>query len=209
MRNRLLVCIVFLLTVFTVGAFAENIVDNSDFLSDFDYWEQSQAGVGDFTVEVLPYFEGYDGVLHVKRTNSGSDGGRVSIWQRFSTYPGDCVADQMKISARFKIVSHSLTSSGWASTAMGGIGEYPLHFKVSSNQGAAGPDPINLIWNMGFLTQTNTEPLTNYIRVPLNTWVQGSVTIDLDGYSLTGLCIDSNGWDYEIYLDYITIEPIP
>jgi hypothetical protein len=183
------------------SAWADDIVDDGGFANGLDEWTTSQSGAGTHTIEVLSSYESYSDVLHLKRTGSGNDGGGQRVTQTFSTPPNQCIAGTVKVSARLKIVSHTLTNSGWWSTMNGGIGEYPLRFKISSAS--------TVVWNMGLMGYSNSEPLTNYYQVPLNTWVEGSLTVPLEHYGLTKLEITADGWDWDVYLDYVKVEPTP
>jgi hypothetical protein len=208
MKRGLIGFAVLVLALGVTQARAENVVNNYDFLDGFDFWETSYGGPGTFTIEVLEEYEGYQGVLHVMRTGSGNVNGKAWVTQDFDEDPFDCVADSMRISVRCKVVSHTLEDSGWWSTYYGGFGEYPLHFIVYSQDTGTPGGWDYIVWNKALLTAKNSEPLTNYQKIPKNRWVKGNVKVDLDGHSLTGLALLSSGWDFEIYLDYIEIEPI-
>ena len=54
----------------------------------------------------------------------------------------------------------------------------------------------------------NSQLLTNYQIVPLNTWIEQSITVPLQYYSLTRMDISTAGWDRDVYVDYIKIEPM-
>ena len=182
-------------------ALAADIVDNGDFALGLDLWDTTRSGGGSHTIEVLDTFEGYTDVLHLKRTYSGADGGRQSVTQVFSTSPSECIAGTAKLTARFKVKSHNLHNSGWWAREHGGLGEYPLHFKIYSQDSWC-------IWNLGLLGYENSQLLTNYQKVPLNTWIEQSITVPLQYYTLTRVDICTAGWDRDVYVDYIKIEPM-
>ena len=181
-------------------ALAANIVDNGDFSQQLKHWTTSQSGRGIHTIEVLEKFEGYSGVLHLSRTDSRSDGGRQQVSQVFSTPPEECIAGTAKLTARYMVKSHSLHNSGWWARKHGDIGEYPLHFKIYSGS--------TCVWNLGILGYNNTEALTNYHKVPLGKWVEETIIVPLNYYSLTRADICTAGWDRDVYVDYVKLEPM-
>ncbi len=191
-----------------VANIPDNIVDNWDFSGESTDWKINSIGTGNFIAEKVNEYDGYQDVFHLKRTNSDDVRGATYVSQEFSTLPEDCVADSMKISIRFKIVSHSLSNSGDSAQYNGGYGDYPLHLFIHSG-GTPGSDMANVVWNKGLLTVENTEALTNYLDVAEDQWVEDSITVDLAGYSLTGLTIAARGWDWDVYIDYIKVEPMP
>jgi|GEM_PF-2555465 len=197
----------FFMLALSINGYSANIVDNSDFSNDLTDWTSSYGGQGDFTIEVLPSYGGYTDVLHYQRTNSNNNGGNIQICQDFSVDPYNCHADRVKISLRFMIASHSLTNSGWWSESYGGFGEYPLHLYLGTLSGKF--NTSGQVWNLGLLCNNNSSDyLENYMAFPQNTWISGSGTMPIDGYHLTTLTIIGEGWDFDVYVDYIEVEPI-
>jgi hypothetical protein len=58
--------------------------------------------------------------------------------------------------------------------------------------------------------ENDAQHLHNYRRIPgpPNQWYEARGVFDVPGYHLTGLHVASEGWDYDVYIDYIKVVPV-
>ncbi len=112
------------------GISTGNLLLNGDFSQGFDNWVKSSSSRnGTASLQIVSESPQYTDVLDYSITGSGSDGSMASVVQSLFIDVRDFTSLTMSIEG--KVVSNSLTNSGWWWTVNGGHGELPLHIWVS------------------------------------------------------------------------------
>ncbi|MCX5852591.1 MAG: hypothetical protein NT072_11170 [Deltaproteobacteria bacterium] len=182
---------------------------NENFESGIGVWTQTAGGVGSFVMNTLT-----DGtiVYHYARTGSGSNGGASAIEKAINT---DITGySEVYLEFDVKLISYTLPSSGWALYR----GEWPAEAKIyfTDLDGT-----INLLWNHGFLSGTDSEGKTNYTpNIGFNWYhytspnlktVKSTDGADLGNFirTINTLALGGSGWDYEGKFDNVVLRCVP
>ena len=133
----------------------ERVLFEEDF-DTLDGWKKVPATSGSSLAEIV------DGALHYKRV--GYDGSKEGVEKDVNIDISEC--NEAYIELDVKVVSNSLSSSGWWSYEKGGIGEFPamviLDFYDSDDKHA--------LWAYGFLEKEDSYHRSNYTQVQKGEW---------------------------------------
>lgn len=128
-----------------------NLLRNGDFSDGFNCWIKTSWKNINNPSQFFWNIEAQDGTpaapcFDYKRTNSGSDGGWIGLFQKLRQHVDGW--DSLKVSYNVKIVSNTLNDSGWWWTVYGGWGETPgrivVHYLAHLNSGDIDVSSIKL-----------------------------------------------------------------
>lgn len=199
-----------------------NFINNGDFENDLINWEckhytgGARTGLGRCEQVYDPGMNSK--VLEYKRSLSYSDGGAAGVYQPLNIPVSGY--DSLRLEADVKVISNTLTNSGWWSKVYGGIGEFPAHIMIYYKD----RDGNNQVWTHGFLPSDNNEYYgrTNFSYVTRNQWYHylspnllteittktkpGNQPIQTPPMKvITGIFVGGNGWDFKGRYDNVKL----
>ena len=185
----------------------ENLIINGDFSDGLNNWTERGYGRGNRQVEVV-YEEAINSsVLEFKRWNSGADGGMEGVYQKLSINVNEYKS--LYLEADIKVISNTLSDSGWWSYVYGGDGEFPVHIFLYYKD----ENGTDWVWTHGFLPVKDYWNRRNYDVVTRNEWYH-YVSPNLVNVSttttkphnvpirspppkiITGIFLGGKGWDF-------------
>lgn len=141
-----------------------NLLTNGGFEDGFAGWTQTGSGGGSYYWTVVtngthPHAFQYCRV-------SGASGGSCGAYQPLDILVSDYT--ELYVELDVKVISNSLTNSGWWSYQYGGYGEWPATIYVTYEDA----DSNVWIWSHAFFPNDNNEYYgrTNFNYVTRNTW---------------------------------------
>lgn len=176
-------------------------VKNGDFSEGLESWDINKTDKGLNVVEVIPLDEGSNKVLHVKRTNSGTDGTYCGVFQRLDL-PLQGIS-KLVLKARLRPVSHTLRGTGRYG------GEAPIGIRLRVKD-ASFPKGLKL-WDVGFYTHGD-NPYSHMQLAEADKWLQFKKDITKEfpaTATIYAIQIIGSGWDFEGYADEIHLYVTP
>ena len=189
-----------------------NLITNGDFSNGLNNWTERGYGIGNRQVEVVYDDAINSSVLEFKRWNSGADGGMEGVYQNLSINVSEY--STLYLEADTKVISNTLSDSGWWSDVYGGDGEFPVHIFLYYED----ENGTDWVWTRGFLPVKDYWNRRNYDVVTWNEWyhyvspnlVNVSTTTtkphNVPIYSpppktITGIFLGGKGWDFRGRID--------
>ena len=185
----------------------ENLIINGDFSEGLNNWTERGYGRGNRQVEVVYDDAINSSVLEFKRWNSGADGGMEGVYQNLSINVSEYKS--LYLEADIKVISNTLSNSGWWSDVYGGDGEFPVHIFLYYKD----ENGTDRVWTHGFLPVKDYWNRRNYDVVTRNKWyhyvspnlVNVSTTTTKPhnvpirsppSKTITGIFLGGKGWDF-------------
>lgn len=195
-----------------------NLLTNGGFEDGLNGWTPTASGIGSHSTAVVYNGTEHPDALEYKRWNSGSDGGSAGAYQYVDILVSDY--NSLYVELDVKVISNSLTDSGWWSDRYGGFGEFPAKIYVSYEDADGNP----WLWDHNFHPSDNNErwKRTNFNYVTRNQWfhyvspnlVEVTTTktephnVPIPSptpYRITRIWIGGTGWNFHGRMDNINL----
>ena len=194
-----------------------NFLLNGDFSDGLNYWTKSGSSrYGSWSDEVVYDSGNYPHILEYQVWNSRADGSGTGVYQPLNidvtTY------SSIYLECEVKVISNTLTDSGWWSNKYGGNGEMPGHIWITYKDF----NDEDWCWSHGFLPNTDYFNRRNLNVVVRNQWYhyqspnlvkEDTTTTNpynqaITGHkmkTITGIYVGGNGWDFKGRFDCVKL----